>query len=256
LRQQDINKEKEHFEKNDWYKIGGSEEMDPDSINLYLQDLISRTRLNKNSKVLEIACGGGQFGIALIKKIGVNYTGLDLAPSLIEDANTRARAQRVKATFIVGDANSLPFDSNIFDAVFVTYSLHHFPSEESLDKVTAEAHRVLKDGCFYYTLEPNGLNPVVFIWWFINSPERVLPLGIKWRENRFLSINETIIYPWQVKKSLRKKFLEVGVYHLGFIPKIKWFKKNEEFWNKIGKIFEEIPLINKFSGSFVVIGKK
>ena len=253
---QDIKREISHFEENDWYKIESSEELDPESITHYLKDLIHKTSLNKKSKVLEIASGGGQFGIKLVKETNAEYIGLDLTPSFVKEANKRAKEGKVEANFIQGDAAKLPFKDNSFDIVYVTYSLHHFPNAESLDKVSKEVFRVLKKGGYYYTLEPNGLNPIILSWFLIRSPERVLPLGIKWRENRRLSINETIIYPWQVERSLKTVFPKITSYTLGFIPKTSYFKKRKIFWNRVNKLVKRTPVLNKLGGSFIVIGKK
>ena len=226
MSRQDIQKEIAHFRNTDWYRLEASDQLDETSLKESVQDLVEKTNLKKHAKVLEIACGGGQFGLTLVKTADVDYTGLDLMPELIADAKKRAIKEKIRANFLVGDAHKLPFEDKSFDLVVITYSLHHFP-KESLDQVTNEVHRVLKPGGYYYTLEPNGLNPLVFKWWLLNSPERILPLGKKWRETWDLSVNETIIYPWQITRSLRTRFAKVKVYSIGFTPNnIGFFKKN------------------------------
>lgn len=256
MRTQNLKKELEHFKRNDWYRLESQDQLDLDSIAHYVKDLIGRTGLREGDKVLEIACGGGQFGVELIKKSGAEYTGLDLIPQLVADAKRRAQQEKVKAMYLQGDAHQLPFKENSFDLVIVTYSLHHFPPE-SLNRVTAEVFRVLKKGGLYYVLEPNGLNPIMFKWWLQNSPERLLPMGRRWRETKDLSANETIIYPWNITKSLKTKFTDIKVFGLGFIPKNHpFFKQKKNFWSKIEKVIEKAPLLNKLGGSFIVIGKK
>lgn len=256
MKTQDLKKEIEHFKRNDWYRLAAQDQLDPDSIRHYVADLIDRTHLDENTQVLEIACGGGQFSVELIRKSGSHYTGLDLILDLVKDAKTRAQKAKLKATYLHGDAHHLPFEDNSFDLVLVTYSLHHFP-KESLDQVTSEVFRVLKKGGVYYVLEPNGLNPIMFKWWLQNSPERVLPLAGKWRETRDLSANETIIYPWTITKSLKTKFSSIQVFGVGFFPKNQpFFKQKKHFWSKIEQVLERTPLLNKLGGSFIVLGKK
>lgn len=255
-RRQDINKEIAHFQKTDWYRLEASEEVDAPSMQVFLKDMITKTGLSKHSKILEIACGGGQFGVMIVKETQADYVGLDLITELVRDAKTRAKDQHVAAKFTQGDAHHLPFKDNFFDLVLISYSLHHFP-KDSMDQVTDEVYRVLKSGGAYYVLEPNGLNPLIFKWWLQNSPERVLPLGKKWRENWDLSVNETIIYPSQVRESLKRRFKHLRVYSLGFFPKrIGFFRKNKPFWENITHQIEKIPVLNKLGGSFVVIGTK
>lgn len=253
---QDIAKEKEYFEKYSKYKIDSSDELDEESIKLYLKDLLRHLKKEKGLKILEIASGGGHWGVNLLKQIECDYIGVDLSPALVENAKKRAAKEGIKAKYIEGDATNLPFKEDTFDFVFVTYSLHHFPSQESLDKVTSEVYRVLKKGGIYYTLEPNGLNPLIFFWWLRVSPERILPLGKQWRETEDLTVNESIIYPITVKRSLKTKFDKVKSYTFGFIPNIGPFKNKKGLKDRLNSIVGKIPLLNSFGGSFVVLGEK
>lgn len=253
---QNLKKEIEHFETTDWYRSGESEEIDQDSLGKYAQDIITRLKIVKKTKVLEIACGAGGLGQILVEKTSCDYIGLDLIPSLIAKARERFGEAGLRAKFVQGDAQKLPFESDYFDIVIVSYSLHHFP-KDSLDQVTNEVYQVLKKGGSYYSLEPNGLNPLVFKWWLVNSPERILPLRKKWRENRDLSVNESIIYPWQVTHSFRKLFPAVESFSLGFFPDSKnLFKKYKNFFDKAVRLVVKIPILNRLGASFIVIGKK
>lgn len=254
--QQDTEKEKEYFERSSKYKLESSVELDEATIKVYLDDLIKQLKIKKSDRVLEIACGGGHWGVNLLKRVSCHYTGSDLSPSLIKNAKKRAKKEGVAANYLTADATKLPFKDESFDSVFVTYSLHHFPSAESLNKVTKEVYRVLKKGGAYYTLEPNGLNPLIFLWWLKISPERVLPLGKKWRENEDLTVNETIIYPRTIISTLKTRFHKIKFYTFGFMPNIGVFRTNRQLKERLDKKIEKVPLINKFGGSFVVLGIK
>jgi ubiquinone/menaquinone biosynthesis C-methylase UbiE len=253
---QDVEKEIEHFETTDWYRSNEADEIGQHNLNRYVDDLISRLKIGEKTKVLEIACGAGELGQLLVEKTNCDYVGLDLIPTLVAKARERFKDAGLVAKFFQGDAQKLPFESNYFDVVLVSYSLHHFP-KDSLDQVTKEVYRVLKKSGTYYALEPNGLNPLVFKWWLFNSPERILPLGKKWRENRYLSVNESIIYPWQATRSLKGTFQKVHLYSLGFFPMDSGiFKRNQSFFDRVTSIIVRIPLINKIGASFIVISKK
>lgn len=67
-------------------------------------------------KMLDVACGSGQLALWAARE-GVNVTGVDIAPNLVERAQARADAEGLTARFIEGDAEALPFDDGSFDVV-------------------------------------------------------------------------------------------------------------------------------------------
>lgn len=81
--------------------------------------------LQPGDRVLELACGDGYLG-CLLAKHGFRYTGLDIAPGMIEAARQRAQAQRVRAEFVVMDMN-YPIIDDEFELIisfrtFFTYA--------------------------------------------------------------------------------------------------------------------------------------
>jgi SAM-dependent methyltransferase len=67
-------------------------------------------------QLLDVACGSGQVALWAARD-GVNVTGVDIAPNLVQRAQARADAERLKARFIEGDAEALPFEDASFDVV-------------------------------------------------------------------------------------------------------------------------------------------
>jgi ubiquinone/menaquinone biosynthesis C-methylase UbiE len=67
-------------------------------------------------QLLDVACGSGQVALWAARD-GVNVTGVDLAPNLVQRANARARAEGLNARFLEGDAENLPFGDGDFDVV-------------------------------------------------------------------------------------------------------------------------------------------
>ena len=67
-------------------------------------------------QLLDVACGSGQVALWAARD-GVNVTGVDLAPNLVERAQARANAEGLKARFVEGDAEALPFEDASFDVV-------------------------------------------------------------------------------------------------------------------------------------------
>ncbi|MPZ53941.1 MAG: methyltransferase domain-containing protein [Acidimicrobiia bacterium] len=95
--------------------------------------------------VLEVGCGPGHLSIELARRHGLDMTGLDLDPAMIERA--RANADRAgngsehAPSFSVGDASSLPYPDGSFDVVVSTLSMHHW---DDATAGLAEIERVLR----------------------------------------------------------------------------------------------------------------
>ena len=67
-------------------------------------------------QLLDVACGSGQVALWAARD-GVNATGVDIAPNLIQRAQARAKAEGLNARFMEGDAEALPFEDGSFDVV-------------------------------------------------------------------------------------------------------------------------------------------
>jgi ubiquinone/menaquinone biosynthesis C-methylase UbiE len=67
-------------------------------------------------QLVDVACGSGQLALCAARD-GVNVTGVDIAANHIERAQSRAKAEGLKARFVEGDAENLPFEDASFDFV-------------------------------------------------------------------------------------------------------------------------------------------
>lgn len=113
------------------------------------------------ARVLEVGCGPGHLSIRIARQFGLNVTGLDLDPDVVEVA--RANADHATddhrlPTFVVGDVASLPFPDASFDLVVSTLSMHHWADPKAgLDEIG----RVLRPGgrALVWDLRP-GLVPL------------------------------------------------------------------------------------------------
>jgi ubiquinone/menaquinone biosynthesis C-methylase UbiE len=97
-------------------------------------------------RVLDVGCGPGQLANRLAREHGLEVTGLDLDPAMIERA--RANAERAvtaerRPTFVVGGVAALPFSDGSFDLVVSTLSMHHWADAAAGQ---AEIGRVLRPG--------------------------------------------------------------------------------------------------------------
>ena len=95
----------------------------------------------RGKRVLDICCGSGHLTAALASN-GAEAEGLDFAPTMVAKACVNYPAIR----FRQGDAESLPYESNVFDHVVCCYGVMHL---ERPDLAIAEAHRVLRYGGKY-----------------------------------------------------------------------------------------------------------
>jgi SAM-dependent methyltransferase len=82
----------------------------------------------QGARVLDIGCGPGLLSTQLALDHGLDVTGLDLDPAMIERARIRAQqgSRGGRPTFVVGDASSLTFPDAAFDLVVSTLSMHHW----------------------------------------------------------------------------------------------------------------------------------
>ncbi len=88
--------------------------------------------------VLDVACGTGDMCLELLKQ-GYSVTGVDLS----EEMMVIARRKAPEATYLIGNAESLPFEEETFDAVTCAFGVRNFVH---LEKGLSEMLRVLKPG--------------------------------------------------------------------------------------------------------------
>jgi ubiquinone/menaquinone biosynthesis C-methylase UbiE len=107
--------------------------------------------------VLEVAVGTGR-NLAFYPR-DARLTGLDLSPAMLAIAGRRAAESGRTADLRLGDAQSLPFADNQFDAVVFTLALSVIPDAR---RALAEAYRVLRPGGQLLLLEHvrSGIAPV------------------------------------------------------------------------------------------------
>ena len=89
-------------------------------------------------RLLDVCCGIGMLAAAAAKR-GASPVGLDFATSMV------AQARRLHPSLDIreGDAEALPFEDAMFDAVAVAFGIRHVPHPERLLEGT---HRVLAAG--------------------------------------------------------------------------------------------------------------
>jgi len=95
--------------------------------------------------VLELCCGTGRLTIP-IAKAGIDITGLDFTPSMIDRAREKARAAGLSIRFIRGDMRRASLGRR-FKLVFIPYnSLQNTYSIADVERVFANVRRHLAPG--------------------------------------------------------------------------------------------------------------
>jgi SAM-dependent methyltransferase len=101
----------------------------------------------RGARVLEVGCGPGRLSIRLARRHGLDVTGLDLDPAMIELARANADGpgdgEEGRPSFLAGDVASLGFPDGSFDLVVSTLSMHHWGDPTA---GFAEIARVLRPG--------------------------------------------------------------------------------------------------------------
>ena len=128
--------------------------------------ILAELRKDGFEDLLDVGCGTGPM-IELLASEFPNrrYTGLDLTPRIIEVASAKGIEN---ASFVVGDAEDLPFDDESFDTVICANSFHHYPNPQAFFN---EVARVLRPGGELVLRDYTTAAPIV---WLMNHLEMPL----------------------------------------------------------------------------------
>lgn len=104
-----------------------------DEICLYIDKYI-----DKNTDVLELACGTGQITVRLCDK-AKSWEATDFSENMITEAGKRCNSDSVR--FALADASNLPYSDESFDTVIIANALHIMPCP---DEALGQIARVMK----------------------------------------------------------------------------------------------------------------
>lgn len=122
-------------------------------------DFVLKTFGASRGTLLEIGAGNGFFSVGLEREFAL--TALDFSRRML-DMNPLPADRKV-----LGRAEALPFPDQSFDVAFCANLLHHL--DEPLDAVR-EMRRVARR--HVVILEPNALNPLMFLFGALKREER------------------------------------------------------------------------------------
>jgi len=145
-------------------------------LDLRWRRLAAVAAVRPGDRVLDAACGTGDFAVADLRAGARRVTGLDFSERMLE----RARRKEPRVEWVQGDLLALPFDAATFDAATVGFGVRNVAD---LELALRELRRVLVPGGRVAILEitrPRGpLRPFFRLWFDKAVPllGRLLPGG-------------------------------------------------------------------------------
>ena len=193
------------------------------------KNVVKLIKHKKPKRILDVATGTGDLAIALYETLAKEIVGIDISERMLAVGKKKVDKNQWQKNIKmeIGDAESINYPANYFDAVTVSFGVRNF---ENLDKGLSEIFRVLKPGSELVILEtsiPQGfpLNclyhlytsyflPVVGSFFskdksaynYLSLSAKVFPFGIAF--NRILEKNGFI-----VKENIIQTFGVATIYH-------------------------------------------
>jgi len=129
------------------------------------------------ANVLDIACGTGDFSIAIAKRGGdkVKVTGVDLSEGMLGMMEGKVREEGLEGRISAEQGNSehLRFEDNSFDRVTIAFGIRNFEHREAALK---EILRVLRPGGRLVILELSVPSNPLLRWCYCQYFARLMPL--------------------------------------------------------------------------------
>lgn len=134
-------------------------------------------RIPCGSRILDVATGTAAVAIDLARHQGAGVVGLDQSEPMLRAGRDRARRARVadRVSFVLGQAERLPFPDEAFGAVTFTYLLRYVDDPGA---TLRELVRVLRPGGVMASLEfhvPDG--PLWRAGWYVHTRAGLPALG-------------------------------------------------------------------------------
>jgi SAM-dependent methyltransferase len=111
----------------------------------WLRWVFDRLILPPECRILELGCGSGNLWLENNARIpdGWSIALSDFSIGMVRQARENLRAFNPQFRYRVADAQSIPFDSGVFDAAIANHMLYHVPDRP---KALREIRRILRPG--------------------------------------------------------------------------------------------------------------
>jgi ubiquinone/menaquinone biosynthesis C-methylase UbiE len=141
--------------------------------------LVELCHIRKDSYVLDVGCGAGVTPCLLTRQVGCRVVGVDILEGMVAVSRQRARREGLmdRLEFRVADAQALPFEDDLFDAV-ITESVTAFPPDKPA--AVREYARVTRPGGYVGLNESTWIQypppPEMIAWATRDVGANVMPL--------------------------------------------------------------------------------
>jgi ubiquinone/menaquinone biosynthesis C-methylase UbiE len=107
--------------------------------------VFDQMELKDGLRILECGCGPAALWYKNVEKIpsNISITLMDLSQGMLDDSKKNLQGIEDKFTFVCGNIQNIPFESDSFDIVIANHMLYHVPDKF---KAIEEIYRVLKKG--------------------------------------------------------------------------------------------------------------
>lgn len=125
-------------------------------------------------KVLDVACGTGDFTIEIAQKVakGSEVIGVDISEGMMAVGREKIKKAGVSAELLVADCEDLPYADNTFDRISVGFGVRNF---EHLELGLSQMCRVLTHGGKLVILELSVPSNVFIRWCYKLYFLKILP---------------------------------------------------------------------------------
>ena len=165
--------------------------------------LVELCHIGHGKYVLDVGCGAGVTPCFIARKYDCKVVGIDILEGMVERSKERAKREGVmdRVEFRVADAQNLPFEDNLFDAV-ITESVTAFPEDKQ--KAVNEYVRVTKPGGYVGLNESTWLKfpppPELVAWASQDLGANVKPLTTSEWDGLLVTagLRETVVKTYEI----------------------------------------------------------
>lgn len=162
-----------------------------------------------NEKYLDLACGSGNYAVAL-KESGLNMYGIDISERMLRQAQQKG----LSIPWFLGDAEALPFSDNSFTGATCILGIHHF---KNLAKAFKELFRILTWRLVIFTATAEQMENYWLNEYFPEAMRKSIEQmpSKKIIEDSLLcaGFNDILWEPYEIQGDLQDFFLYIGKHH-------------------------------------------
>ena len=127
---------------------------------VWKQNLINWLLPQKNTTLIDVACGTGDIASLYLKKISFQgkVVCLDSNKKMIK-LGKKKQKKNINIKWIYGSAEKIPFPNNFFNYYTISFGIRNVVN---IDSALSEAHRVLKPGGRFICLEFSKIENEIF----------------------------------------------------------------------------------------------